>query len=289
MARMSPSVSVLGLVVLAAACASSANVEQEKAALMAADKAALGDIADVDRFLTHWTDDARFAMANMPAVSGKADIRKTMSSMMSAPGFRVTWTPTRAEVSSAGDLGYTVGNYDLTMNNAAGNPASEKGKYLTVWKKQADGSWKIFDDSGSSDTPPAPVSQPHVSSTSAEVKWGDAPPSLPPGAKMAVISGDPTKAEPFTLRGQLPSGYRIPPHWHPTDEHVTVLSGTFAFGMGEKFDEKSLKDLSAGGYTLMTATMPHYGITKGPTVIQVHGMGPFVLNYVNPADDPSRK
>lgn len=224
----------------------------------------------------------------MPAVSGKAEVRKALSGLMSAPGFQLTWTATRAEVSRAGDLGYTVGNYTLTTSNAAGNPASERGKYLTVWKKQGDGSWKVFDDSGSPDAP-APMSQPHVSSTSADVKWGDAPPSLPPGARLAVITGDPSKSEPFTLRVQMPAGYRIAPHWHPTDEHVTVLSGTFAFGMGEKFDEKALRDLSAGGYTLMTATMPHYAIAKGPTVIQVHGVGPFVLNYVNPADDPSKR
>jgi quercetin dioxygenase-like cupin family protein len=121
------------------------------------------------------------------------------------------------------------------------------------------------------------------------VKWTDAPPSLPPGAKLAVISGDPGTPEPFTLRLQMPNGYRIAPHTHPTDEHVTVLSGTLAAAMGETFDAKALGDLGAGSYAVMSADMPHYVMARGTTVVQVHGIGPFVFNYVNPADDPSKK
>jgi quercetin dioxygenase-like cupin family protein len=106
---------------------------------------------------------------------------------------------------------------------------------------------------------------------------------------MAVVSGDPGKPELFAIRVQLPSGYKIAPHWHPTDEHVTVLSGTFSLGMGEKFDQAALKDLPAGGYASMPAEMRHFATTKGATTIQVDGMGPFAVNYVNPADDPSKK
>jgi ChrR Cupin-like domain len=128
----------------------------------------------------------------------------------------------------------------------------------------------------------------HVALTEGEVKWGPAPPSVPKGAQLAVISGNPGAAGPFVIRLKLPAGYKIAPHWHPTDENVTVLSGTFALGMGEKFDQSMMKELPAGGYGLLPAEMRHYAMAKTAAVVQVHGMGPFVLNYVNPADDPSK-
>jgi len=128
----------------------------------------------------------------------------------------------------------------------------------------------------------------HVALTGAEVKWGPCPPVLQKGAMFAVISGDPTKSGPFVIRLKLPAGYKIAPHWHPTDEHVTVLSGTFALGMGEKFDQNTMKNLPAGGYGLLPAEMRHYAMAKTAATVQVHGVGPFVLNYVNPADDPSK-
>jgi quercetin dioxygenase-like cupin family protein len=129
----------------------------------------------------------------------------------------------------------------------------------------------------------------HIAVTAAEVPWGAPPPSLSPGAKVAVMSGNPGGKGPFTIRLQMPAGYRIAPHWHPTDEHVAVVSGVFALGMGEKFDQSSMKELPAGGYALLPAAMRHFAVAKSDAVVQVHGMGPFVFNYVNPADDPSRK
>ena len=133
---------------------------------------------------------------------------------------------------------------------------------------------------------PAPA---HVAVTPAEVKWGPAPPFLKPGAKFAVVSGNPGESGLFTIRLRLPAGYRIAPHWHPTDEHVTVLSGVFAAGMGEAFDVKNMKVLPAGGYGVMPAEMRHYALAKTNCVVQVHGQGPFALNYVNPADDPRQQ
>lgn len=127
----------------------------------------------------------------------------------------------------------------------------------------------------------------HIALTAADVKWGQAPPSLPKGAQFAVVSGDPGKAGPFVIRLKFPAGYKVAPHWHPTDEHVTIISGTVALGMGEKFDQAAMKELSAGGYGMLPAEMRHYAMAKTAATIQVHGMGPFVLNYVNPADDPS--
>jgi quercetin dioxygenase-like cupin family protein len=129
----------------------------------------------------------------------------------------------------------------------------------------------------------------HIAVTAAEVTWGTPPPSLSPEAKFAVVSGNPGGKGHFTIRLQMPAGYKIAPHWHPTDEHVTVVSGVFALGMGEKFDQSSMKELPAGGYASLPAEMRHFAVAKTDAVVQVHGMGPFVFHYVNPADDPSKK
>jgi quercetin dioxygenase-like cupin family protein len=113
---------------------------------------------------------------------------------------------------------------------------------------------------------------------------------LRPGVDQAIVSGDPTKAQPFVMRLRYQDAARIPPHWHPNDEHITVLAGTFALGMGETSDERAATDLSTGGYAFMPARMRHFAWAKAPgTIVQVHGMGPFVINYVNPADDPLRR
>ena len=134
---------------------------------------------------------------------------------------------------------------------------------------------------------PAATAPAHVLVAPMELKWGAAPPVLPKGAQLAVVSGDPGSTGPYTIRLKLPAGYKIAPHSHPTDENVTVISGTFSLGMGDAFDAKSMKALPAGGYGLLPAEMHHYAWTKAGATVQVHGMGPFVITYVNPADDPS--
>ena len=122
-----------------------------------------------------------------------------------------------------------------------------------------------------------------------ELKWGPAPAVFPAGAKMAVLQGDPGKTEMFTVRLDMPSGYTIPAHFHPTDENVTVISGTFLVGMGDRFDASKTMSLPAGGFVTAGANMNHFARAKGHTVVQVHAMGPFALTYVNPADDPRKK
>lgn len=131
-----------------------------------------------------------------------------------------------------------------------------------------------------------PAAPAHRMVQGAEVVWGAGPPALPAGVKMAVLSGDPGQPGPFTIRAHMPAGYTVPAHWHPTDEHVTVISGTIAMGLGDKLDEKALHDLKPGGFAHMPANVRHFARAKTETVIQVHGMGPFALTYVNPADDP---
>jgi hypothetical protein len=126
----------------------------------------------------------------------------------------------------------------------------------------------------------------HTAITADALQWGPAPPVLPAGAKAAVLAGDPGADGPFTIRLSMPDGYRVPPHWHPTAENVTVLSGTFHLGVGDTFDTGKADTLTAGGFASLPATMHHYAWAEGPTVVQVHGTGPFALTYVNAADDP---
>lgn len=129
----------------------------------------------------------------------------------------------------------------------------------------------------------------HVMVNQKDLKWMDGPPTLPKGAKMVVLNGDPSKESMFTVRLTFPANYKISPHWHPTAEHVTVVEGEFYMGAGEKIDEKKSMMLSAGGYATMPAKFVHYAFTKAQCIVQVHAMGPFIINYVNPADDPSKK
>ncbi|HSU93414.1 MAG TPA: cupin domain-containing protein [Gemmatimonadaceae bacterium] len=118
------------------------------------------------------------------------------------------------------------------------------------------------------------------------IKWGPAPAVFPAGAQMAVMQGDPSSTGLFTVRLRLPDGYKIPPHTHPTDEHVTVVSGSFSVGMGKTFDANKMKTLSAGGFVTAPANEAHYAMARGVTVVQVHAIGPFAMTYVNPADTP---
>jgi len=121
-----------------------------------------------------------------------------------------------------------------------------------------------------------------------EVKWGAPPPVFPRGAKFAVIAGDPAATGLVTVRFEMPAGYTIAPHFHPTDEHVTVLKGSFSIGMGDLIDKTHALALSAGGYAVAIANMHHYAYTTTGATIQVHMQGPFAITYVNPADDPSK-
>lgn len=129
----------------------------------------------------------------------------------------------------------------------------------------------------------------HVEISANELKWTDGPPTLPPGIKMAVLSGDPKAEGPFVMRLKAQAGYRIPPHWHPAHEHVTVISGVFHLGMGDKVDDKKLRAFKAGDFAMMPPKHTHFASVSEETVIQVHGWGPWAITYVNPGDDPRGK
>lgn len=135
----------------------------------------------------------------------------------------------------------------------------------------------------------SPVPGQHAVVTAGDLKWGPAPPSLPAGAEAAVVDGDPTKPGPFVMRAKFPAGYRVGPHWHPTDENLTIISGSFSVGMGDAFDEGSMKTLAAGDFVRMPKQMHHYAMAKEAAIVQIHGTGPFAITYVNPSDDPRKK
>ena len=118
------------------------------------------------------------------------------------------------------------------------------------------------------------------------IEWRQGPAALPAGAKMAALEGDPTKEGPFVVRFQFPAGYHIAPHTHPKMERVTVISGTLYLASGEALDRNSAKRLPAGSFGFWPAGMKHTAWSEGETIIQLHGIGPWQINYVNPADDP---
>jgi quercetin dioxygenase-like cupin family protein len=124
----------------------------------------------------------------------------------------------------------------------------------------------------------------HASAT--HPAWGPAPSAFPAGAQMAVIAGDPSKEAPFTVELKMPDGYRIPPHFHPTAETVTVKEGSFGVGIGDTLDLAKTKTMKPGDKGSLPAGEHHYAVAKGATVVSVSAMGPFAMTYVNPADDP---
>jgi len=121
-----------------------------------------------------------------------------------------------------------------------------------------------------------------------QMKWGPAPPGLPAGARLAVLSGDPGKQGMFTIRLRFPPGYAVPPHHHPTDELVTVVGGQLSLGMGTAMNRRKAATLVQGGYVVAPANMNHYAFTKAGATIQITAHGPFAITYVNPKDDPRK-
>ena len=127
----------------------------------------------------------------------------------------------------------------------------------------------------------------HTAMAPDAIKWGDAPPVFNKGAKMAVLYGDPSKPTLFIVRLKIPANFKVMPHFHPTDENVTIVSGSVAFGMGDKVDPKA-KALPAGSFVSMPANMHHYAVSTKESIVEVSAMGPFQITYVDPKDDPSK-
>ena len=119
-----------------------------------------------------------------------------------------------------------------------------------------------------------------------QIQWRDGPPSLLPGAKMAILEGDPAKEGFFTMRLKLPDGYRVFPHWHPRTERLTIIQGIVNLGTGDRFDTAATQTLPAGAYSSMPPKMTHFAWMRGETILQLSSIGPWEVVYVNPTDDP---
>lgn len=117
-------------------------------------------------------------------------------------------------------------------------------------------------------------------------EWAPAPPVLPAGAEIAVLSGNPFAEDQFVLRLKLPAGYEVPAHIHSGDELITVIAGEFNIGHGETFDRDAVISLAAGGFVELPAGHPHFAWTGAETIVQIHGPGPFDITYIDPADNP---
>ncbi len=130
--------------------------------------------------------------------------------------------------------------------------------------------------------------QKHIMVTPADLKWTEAP-TVAPGAKIAIIEGVLKEPAPFTLRLKFPAGTKLPPHTHPAVERVTVISGALYLGIGEKFEPQKAKVFGVGSVAIMPIGMKMFAFTKKETIIQLHGTGPWGINYINPADAPKTK
>lgn len=130
--------------------------------------------------------------------------------------------------------------------------------------------------------------QHHTVVPAGAVQWGPAPPSLPPGAQGAILLGSPAKEGPFVIRLKFPPGFTVPPHRHSKDELVTVISGAFSLASGEKLDRATLIALPPASFVHLPAGMPHYAWAEIETVVQINGIGPFDVVYVDPKDDPRK-
>lgn len=138
-------------------------------------------------------------------------------------------------------------------------------------------------------TPAAAQTPQHDMSAPVKPIWNPVGPNLLPGAEIAVLQGDPAQPTLFTIRLKMPKGYVVAPHYHGTDLHVTVISGQFSAGMGDRVDLAKAPVLRRGDFITVPANQHHFDAARSAAVVQIYGMGPFTLTYVNPEDDPQRK
>ena len=281
---------------LVAGCASVPRVDpaSEEAAIRAQDQRLLQAITtkDASTIASIYAPDAYLMTPNVPAVTGTTAIRASWTGMMQLPGLQFVFAPAHVDVSRAGDMAMDVGTYRFAMDGPQGR-IEDSGNYTSVWKK-LDGQWRLASDIATSERPlqVMPVAavvvmdmeQPQIQA-SAGLQWSDLKvPGFAPGVKIAVLHGDPSKKGDYTIRLRMPDNYVVPPHWHPGGEHVTVLQGSFSLGMGETFDRGALRTYGPGDFLYAPAKMPHFAATKGETVVQLHGEGPFAINLVKPTN-----
>jgi ketosteroid isomerase-like protein/quercetin dioxygenase-like cupin family protein len=226
--------------------------------------------------------DAVLMMSHTPLATGATAIRGAWGEMVKTPGLVLHWTPTKIQVASptvATEYGTYTESYDTPQGKA-----TDQGNYITIWHK-INGKWRVAVDDANTTAPlPAPATPPMDPSTMEThaangLTWGDlTAPSFPPGARIAVLHGNPGGPGGFVLRLSFPDGYQIPVHWHPTGENVTVVSGSVALGMGNAYDASALHTYGPGDFVYLPPSQSHFGQAHGATIVQVNGRGPFVIN-----------
>lgn len=272
-----------------AACASTprVNVATEEAAIRAQTRQFEQAVAsrNADALAALYTADATFMVPNMPTVSGQAAIRGAWAEMLRLPNLALTLTPTDIDVAASGEMATEAGRY--TFKAGGDQPVDDRGKYLVEYRKVG-AQWRIENDIFNSDIPvPAPsqVSVVVLEPPGDEMTMNAAAgmtfqplevPGFKSGMQLAVIHGDPMGKGDYTIRLKFPAGYTFPAHYHPNAEHLTVLSGVFLLGMGDK-EGGATREYQPGDFLYIPPKKPHYGGARGETVIQLHGIGPFEI------------
>lgn len=244
---------------------------------------------DTARLATLYAPSAVGMYPNSPVATGAPAIVRSHAELFAMPNLKLFVTPTSIRVSKGGDFATSTGTYQLSFTSPSG-PVVDSGSYVEILQKGNDGKWRIINEIVTSH---APMQQAAAATYDLDanmamaggsgLQWGDLNvPGFDPGAKIAVVHGDPAANGDYTVRLQFPDGYHFPVHWHPKAEHLTVLSGTFLLGMGTKVDRTVEKTYGPGDFLYLPAKNTHFGGSKGVTVIQLHGMGPFTINLGTP-------
>jgi ketosteroid isomerase-like protein/quercetin dioxygenase-like cupin family protein len=280
-----PALIALAIVALAQTAAGQTKAEREVRAISDQWQR---DVAaqNIDAIAALQAPDAVLMMSHTPLASGAAAVRGAWSEMVKTPGLVLHWTPTKIE--QAGPKVVTeYGTYTESYDTPQGK-ATDAGTYITIWHK-INGKWRVAVDEANTTAPLPPAAAPIMDPSTMEVHsassitWGDlTSPGVAPGAKIAVLHGDPSGPGGFVLRLQFPDGYQVPVHWHPTGENVTVVSGSLSLGMGNAVDASAMRTYGPGDFAYLPPRQSHYAQAHGVTVVQVNGRGPFVINPGSP-------
>jgi uncharacterized protein (TIGR02246 family) len=275
----------LAAVAIAAFTSTAQSQQSDARAIRALSDQWQKDVAaqNVDAIVALHTPDAVVMLSHAPLAMGSVAIRAMWAEMVKTPGLVLHWTPTKIEVASP-TVATEYGTYTESFDTPQGK-GTDAGNYVTIWHK-VNGKWRVALDAPNTTTPLAAAAAAPMEMANVQVvansalTWSDfAPPGFDPGMKLAVLSGDPGKAGHYVLRLQFPAGYRFPIHWHPGVENLTVVSGTFVLGMGNTADPSALKTYGPGDFLYIPPRHAHWGgsTAQGPSVIQLHGEGPFQL------------
>lgn len=292
---MKPTRAITALIALLlaafAATAGSQSRQRDADAIRALSDQWQRDVAaqNVDAIVALFTPDAQVMMSHAPVATGTTAIRGVWGEVVRTPGLNLSWTPTKIEVVSP-TRAIEHGTYTDSWDTPQGK-ARDAGTYVTIWHK-INGKWRVALDAANTSQPlpatasAAPMEMGNVASLANNaLSWGDfTPTGFDPGMKLAVLQGDPGKPAPYVIRLQFPAGYRFPVHWHPGIENLTVVSGPFQLAMGNTADWSALRTYGPGDYIYIPPRHAHFGgsAASGPSVIQLHGVGPFLLNLGAP-------